>query len=93
MSASTHSPLIPAALVVIVVIFFNVMMLLLVMDMHWHMHLLNNGHMYFLVDGHMLNNLHLLNHGHLHLLDVMVVNGVHFVGYMDGVVFTVVDER
>lgn len=74
-------------------IFFNVMNFLLVMDMYWHMHLFNNGHMHFLVDGHMLDDLHFLDHGHFHLLDVMVVNGVHLVGYMDGVVFTVIDRR
>lgn len=55
--------------------------------MNGNRHLFDNGHMHFLVDGHMLDDFNVLVDGHL--FNVMMMYGVYFVRDMDQHVFTV----
>lgn len=50
-----------------------------------NVHLLVDGHMHFLVDGNVLDDRYVFVDGHL--LDMMMVNGVHFVRNVDDYVF------
>lgn len=81
----------PPALVEIVVVIMMILMhmkghnLLVVHMMHGH--LLVDGHMHLLDDGHVLD------HRHRYLLDMMMMHSVHLVGHMDCVVLAAGSEE
>lgn len=52
--------------------------------------LFDDGHMNFFVHGNMLNDLNVLVDGHL--FNMMMMNGVYLVRYMDEDVFTMVES-
>lgn len=58
--------------------------------MNGHMHLLDDGHMDFLVDGDVLDDGHMLDdvHRHLYLFGMVMMDGVYLVRNVHDDVFT-----
>lgn len=80
-------------LFVLIMMIMMIFVMFLMMHMHRNMNLLVNGHMLnnFLVNGHMLDHFDLLDHWYF--FNMMMMYGMDFVWYMNGMMFAVKETK